>query len=115
MATKRTTARKTTPAPAAAAQPALSAEQLASFLGLQNYNADQMEALLRASIAAANSFIGQDVPAEKQSHVYQQSVRHLAARFYAAGNSDVESEDDLPLPCRYLFELVRRELSGSKE
>lgn len=115
MATKRTTARKTTPAPAAAAQSALSAEQLASFLGLQDYNADQMEALLRASIAAANRFIGQDVPAEKQSHVYQQSVRHLAARFYAAGNSDVESEDDLPLPCRYLFELVRRELSGSKE
>lgn len=115
MATKRTAARKTASAPASAAQPALSAGQLASFLGIQNYNADQMETLLRASIAAANRFIGQDVPPDKQDHVYQQSVRHLAARFYAAGNSDVESEDDLPLPCRYLFELVRRELSGSKE
>lgn len=96
-------------------QPTLTAAQLASFLGLKDHNPAQMEALLRASAAEAHKFIGADVPADKQSHVYQQGILHLAAKFYAAGNSEVEGPSDLPLPCRYLFELVRRELSGPQE
>jgi hypothetical protein len=115
MATKRTTARKAAPAAAPAAQPELNAAQLASFLGLKDHNAEQMDALLRAAIAAADQFIGQPVPLEKQSHLYQQGVRHLAAKFYAAGTSTIEGPGDLPLLCRYLFELVRRELSGPTE
>lgn len=93
----------------------LQGSDIAAFLGLTNYNPDQMDALLRASISEANMVVGRNVPPDQQSQAYQQGVRHLAARFYAAGNSDVKGLASLPLPCRYLFELVRRELSGPQE
>ena len=74
-----------------------------------------MAALLAAAEVEAQRYMELQVPAEKQSHVYQQGVMHLAAKFYAAGNSNVEGPGDIPAICRYFFELVRRELSGSAE
>lgn len=123
MATRRTTRSKPAEAPAADAQvapaseakPALKPQDLARFLGLKGFNADQMQALLVAASVEAQSFIGAEVPAEKQGHIYQQGVMHLAAKFYAAGTSKVEKPGDLPMVCRYFFELVRRELSGSAQ
>jgi hypothetical protein len=97
--------------PAASLQP----EDVARFLGLKDANLQQMSALLDAARLEADKFIGQSVPAEKQGHNYNLGLLHLAAKFYAAGNSDVENDSDLPSVCRYLFVLVRRELSGSEE
>ena len=124
MATRRTTRSKpATEAPAAEAKPAVANEakpalkpqELARFLGLKDFNTEQMQALLVASMIEAQNYIGAEVPAEKQGHVYQQGVLHLAAKFYAAGTSKVEKPGDLPMVCRYFFELVRRELSGSAQ
>lgn len=118
MATKRT--KKEAPAEvveAVASQPAaaLKPADLANFLGLKDYNEEQMRQLLRASTLTAFQFIGQEVEPEKQGHLFNQGVKHLAAKFYAAGTSDLEGENDIPAVCRYFFVLVRRELSGSAE
>lgn len=120
MATRRTTRSKaepeaSAPAPAPEAKPALKPQDLARFLGLKDFNAEQMQALLVASMIEAQNYIGVEVPAEKQGHIYQQGILHLAAKFYAAGTSKVEKAGDLPSVCRYFFELVRRELSGSAQ
>lgn len=124
MATRRTTRSKPAAeapaaeaqvAPASEAKPALKPQELARFLGLKDFNAEQMKALLVASMIEAQNYIGAEVPAEKQGHIYQQGVLHLAAKFYAAGTSKVEKPGDLPMVCRYFFELVRRELSGSAQ
>jgi hypothetical protein len=118
MATRRTTRKAAEPAAAAptpGAKPALKPQDLARFLGLKDFNAEQMQALLVASMIEAQNFIGAEVPAEKQGHVYQQGILHLAAKFYAAGTSKVDGPGDLPMVCRYFFELVRRELSGSAQ
>lgn len=119
MATRRTTRSKAAAdAPAAAAteaKPALKPQDLARFLGLKDFNSEQMQALLVASMIEAQNFIGAEVPADKQGHIYQQGILHLAAKFYAAGTSKVEKPGDLPMVCRYFFELVRRELSGSAQ
>lgn len=120
MTTRRTTRSKAAapaseaeaPAQATAAKPALKPQELARFLGLKDFNTEQMKALLVASMIEAQTYIGAEVPAEKQGHIYQQGVLHLAAKFYAAGTSKVEKPGDLPMVCRYFFELVRRELSG---
>lgn len=114
MATRRTTRSKAAPE-APEAKPALKPQDLARFLGLKDFNTEQMKALLVASMIEAQNFIGAEVPADKQGHVYQQGVLHLAAKFYAAGTSKVEKAGDLPSVCRYFFELVRRELSGSAQ
>lgn len=118
MATRRSTRKPSEPdaaAPASEGKPALKSQELARFLGLKDFNSEQMQALLVASMIEAQKFIGAEVPADKQTHVYQQGVLHLAAKFYAAGTSKVEKPGDLPMVCRYFFELVRRELSGSAE
>lgn len=100
--------------PAEAAAP-VTAQDLAAFMGLDNADPKQMEAILAAAHGEAQRFLGEEVPADKQSHTYRQGVIHLAAKFYAAGNSKVEGAGDLPPVCRYFFELVRRELSGSAQ
>lgn len=97
------------------AKPALKPQDLARFLGLKDYDSEQMQALLVAAMTEAQAFVGAEVPADKQAHVYQQGILHLAAKFYAAGTSKIEKPGDLPMVCRYFFELVRRELSGSAE
>jgi len=118
MATKRT--KKEAPAEvqeAVANQPAavLKPADLAAFLDLKDYNEEQMRALLRASTLTAFKFIGFEVAPKQQGHLFNQGVKHLAAKFYAAGTSDLENENDIPSVCRYFFVLVRRELSGSAE
>ena len=120
MATRRTTRSKPSAEPKAAAaaseaKPALKPQDLARFLGLKDYNSEQMQALLVASMIEAQNYVGAEVPADKQGHIYQQGLLHLAAKFYAAGTSKVEKAGDIPSVCRYFFELVRRELSGSAE
>lgn len=117
MATKRTTRPKAAPATGLTPKPPIEAKELARFLGLGDkaVNYEQMEALLGAAQAEAHKFMEMEVPADKQSHIYQQGLLHLAAKFYAAGNSNVEKPSDIPMVCRYFFELVRRELSGSAE
>jgi|GEM_PF-1349553 len=116
--TKRT--RKEAPAgldQAVASQPAaaIKPSDLADFLGLKDANGDQMRQLLQAATLTAFKFIGSEVPAEKQNHLFNQGVKHLAAKFYAMGTSDLQSEADIPGVCRYFFVLVQRELSGSKK
>lgn len=125
MATSKRTTRKAAPveqeqeavaAPAAkAAAPSLKPQELARFLGLKDANLEQMSALISAARAEAEKFIGQPVPEAKQDHNFNLGLLHLAAKFYAAGNSNVEGEGDLPAVCRYLFVLVQRELSGSAQ
>lgn len=116
MATRRTTRKAAEPTAAPEAKPALTAQDLARFLGLKDYNADQMQALLAAASDQAQQFLGIEISPEKQGHVYQQGILHLAAKFYAAGTSKVEQPGDLPTVCRYFFELVRREqLSDSAQ
>lgn len=112
---KRTSRPKAAAAPAPAA--ALTPEGLERFLGLTNKGVprEQIAALLEASEAEAQSYLGVEVPAEKRSHAFQQGVLHLAAKFYAVGNSEVEDPSELPPVCRYFFELVRSELSGTAQ
>jgi hypothetical protein len=123
MATKRTpnpaSSRAATPTPAKRRgldpKPPIEPQGLARFLGLKDYNTDQMATLLAAAESEAQRYLELDAPIAEQNHVYQQGVMHLAAKFYAAGNSDVEGPGDIPAICRYFFELVRRELSGPQE
>lgn len=122
MATSKRTTRKTAAAeqtvetaPAAKTGATLKPQELARFLGLKDANLEQMTALLSAARAEAEKFIGKPVPEGQQDHTFNLGLLHLAAKFYAAGNSNVEGEGDLPAVCRYLFVLVQRELSGSAQ
>lgn len=105
----------TSPKTELASKPPIEPQGLARFLGLKDYSIDQMAALLAAAEAEAQRYLELDAPIAEQSHVYQQGVMHLAAKFYAAGNSDVEGPGDVPAICRYFFELVRSELSGPQK
>jgi Cdc6-like AAA superfamily ATPase len=113
--TQSTTSKTASPKAGLAPKPPIKPQGLARLLGLKDYNAEQMATLLAAAEAEAQRYLEVEVPAEKQSHVYQQGVMHLAAKFYAAGNSDVEGPGDIPAICRYFLELVRRDLSSSPE
>lgn len=113
MATKRTTTTAKSQPQAESAAVQITPQDLAQFMGLDGADETQMAAILAAAHAEAQRYIGQEVPAAAQGHVYRQGVIHLAAKFYAAGTSKTEGPGDVPPVCRYFFELVRRELSGS--
>lgn len=116
MATRRSSRSKpAAEAPAAATTTTLKPEDLARFLGLPDSSDKRLADFLSAGMTEADAFIGQTVPAGSQSHTYRQGVLHLAAKFYAVGSVKVEQPTDLPPVCRYFFELVRRELSGSAQ
>lgn len=113
MATRRTTAKAAAPQPSAPLQP----EDLARFLGLQpgGYKADKISAFLAGAIGAADAYIGEGAAAQAGNHLYKQGVLHLAAKLYTTGQAKPGNDEQLPTVCRYFFELVRRELSGSAE
>ena len=112
MATRRSSRSKPAAEVPAPATTTLKTEDLARFLGLSDAGDKRLEDYLSAAMTEADKFIGQTVPAGGQSHTYKQGVLHLAAKFYAAGSDKVEHATDIPPVCRYIFELVRRELSS---
>lgn len=115
MATRRSSRSKPAAEAPAAATTTLKPEDLARFLGLPDSSDKRLDDYLSAGMTEADAFIGQTVSAGSQSHTYKQGVLHLAAKFYAVGSVKVEEPSDIPPVCRYFFELVRRELSGSAQ
>lgn len=115
MATRRSSRSKPAAEAPAAVTTTLKPEDLARFLGLPEGSDKRLEDYLSAGMTEADAFIGQTVSAGSQSHTYRQGVLHLAAKFYAVGSVKVEGPSDIPPVCRYFFELVRRELSGSAQ
>lgn len=116
MATRRSSRSKpAAEAPAAATTTTLKPEDLSRFLGLPDSSDKRLDDYLSAAMTEADKFIGATVPEAQQSHTYRQGVLHLAAKFYAVGSVKVEEPSDIPPVCRYFFELVRRELSGSAQ
>lgn len=100
-------------APAKKSAPSLNAAELGKFLDLKNFDAALLKEYLGAAQKEADKYIGGY--ADSVAHLYKQGVLHLAAKFYAAGTTHVETHTDVPLVCRHFFELARRELSGSEK
>lgn len=87
-------------------------DDLARFLELKSYDPQTCQGYVGAALKQADTFIGQKVSTKDYGHLYAQGVLHLAAKFYAVGNTDVEKPTDIPLVCRHFFELAKRELSA---
>lgn len=113
---KKTTKKKTTTTkkkPTKTYQ--INATDLGRFLQLKKLDQSSLQTYVSDALLAADNFIGAKVSASNYGHYYAQGVLHLAAKFYAAGSSTVEKEQDIPPVCRYFFELARREFSSTAQ
>ena len=92
----------------------IQAADLARFLELKTFDQGKCAEYVSAALKEADTFLGQKVSASDYGHLYAQGVLHLAAKFYATGESKVERPQDIPLVCRHFFELARRGLSSTE-
>ena len=89
------------------------AADLARFLTLPSFDAGELQKDVTAAHVYADQFCGAKISETNYGHLYAQGVLHLAAKFYATGETTIEKPTDVPLVCRHFFELARREFSGS--
>ena len=108
--TKKATAKKT----AVEKSYQIQAADLARFLELKKVDQDACANYVAAALKEADTFVGSKVSATNYGHLYAQGVLHLAAKFYATGETKVETPQDIPLVCRHFFELAKRGLSSTE-
>jgi len=111
MTTKKKTTRKTAKKVVAKTYQ-IQAKDLANFLQLSKFEQSELQANVNAAMAYADEFCGEKISGSNYGHLYAQGVLHLAAKFYATGDTKVEKPQDVPLVCRHFFELARREFSS---
>tara|TARA_Y100000766_G_C18370971_1_gene348845 strand:- start:22 stop:366 length:345 start_codon:yes stop_codon:yes gene_type:complete len=113
MTTKKKTTKKSTKKSSGKSYQ-IQAADLARFLELKSFDSSQCAEYVSAALKEADKFLGEKVSATDYGHLYAQGVLHLAAKFYATGESKVEKPQDIPLVCRHFFELARRGLSSTE-
>ncbi len=114
MTTKKKTSTKKKSAKAPEKTYQIQAADLARFLQLKSFDPNNLAEIVSAALKEADNFIGSKVSASNYGHLYAQGVLHLAAKFYAVGETKVETPQDIPLVCRHFFELAKRGLSSSE-